>query len=134
MRRRSLLKIAHNWPTHMRPLSTRLPRFPHPLPIQLVHVAQWFHALSDIGRLVILEFLSQRDRFVSELRDVTGMPRATVIFHLKVLRESGVVREYRSGARKYYSIHAETLEDMVAVARTLGPRQHVGTCPLTCCR
>ena len=35
---------------------------PHPLPVQIAHIGQWYHAMSDLTRLSILEFLSQRER------------------------------------------------------------------------
>lgn len=134
MSRRSLLRTAKNLPKHWRPLRARLPRLPHPLPFQVAHVAQWFHALSDTTRLDIVELLSQRDRFVTELCRVTDAPQSSIAFHLKVLLDSGVVRSYRDGRRKYYGLREDTMEDLVTFARLLGPGKHVGTCPLTCCR
>jgi len=134
MRRRTLLRIAKKLPPRWRPIGPGLPRAPHPLPIQLAHVAQWFHAMSDTTRLHILEFLSQQDRFLTELRDLTDAPQSSIAFHLKVLRESGLVRAYRNGRRKYYGLHGETLEHMIAFTRKMGPGAHVGTCLLDCCR
>ena len=134
MRRRTLLRIAKKLGKPWKPIAPGLPPFPHPLPIQLAHAAQWFHAMSDIRRLLILEFLSQRDRCVTELRDLMDIPQSSVSFHLRVLRESGLVRESRDGRWRYFSIREETLGYMVALALKVGPRKHVGTCVLTCCR
>ena len=111
-----------------------LPRPPHPLPMDMARVAQWFHAASDITRLAMLEFLSQRERCVSELREVLGVPQSTASFHLKVLRESGLVRQRREGRWKYYSLRGETLNYMIAFTRIVSPGAHVGTCPLSCCQ
>src|SRR5712691_2294945 len=110
MRRRTLLRIAKQLPRQRQ----RLPHQPHPLAIEMAGVAQWFHAASDTTRLAILEFLSHQERCVSELQWVLGGPQSRVSYHLKVLRESGLVRERRDGRWKYYSLTGETLADMIA--------------------
>ena len=92
MHRRSLLQVAKKWP-RIRP---GWPIGTHPL-ARLAHVNQWFHAISDAKRLAILEFLSQRDRCVTELQQVLDAPQSTVSYHLKVLRESGLVSARRDG-------------------------------------
>ncbi|HEV2671482.1 MAG TPA: metalloregulator ArsR/SmtB family transcription factor [Gemmatimonadales bacterium] len=130
MRRSILLRIAHTWPRE-RP---GLPHLPHALDPQLARVAQWFHAASDTTRLGILEFLSQRDRSVSELLEFLGVPPSRVSFHLKVLMQSGLIRGYRDGRHRFYSLRGETLDLMLAFMRTIMPGAHQGTCPLSCCR
>jgi ArsR family transcriptional regulator len=133
MHRRSWLRVAKKLPPTWRPIPPGLPHLPHPLPLQLAHAAQWFHCLAECTRLYILEFLSQQDRSVTELEKLTGAPLSTVSFHLKVLRESGLIREYRDGRRRYYSLRADTMEHMMALIPLIGPGRHVGTCPLSCC-
>ena len=130
MRRRTLLRIAQQLP-RMRP---GLPHLPHPLPIEIVRVAQWFHAASDTTRLAILEFLSHQERCVGELHRVLGGPQSRVSFHLKVLRESGLVRERRDGRWKYYSLTGQTLAHMIAFMEMVSPGRHAGTCALGCCQ
>ena len=90
--------------------------------------------MSDLTRLAILEFLSQRERYVTELREILGAPQSTVSYHLKVLRESGLVYEQREGRRKYFGLRTDTLEFMSQFPVFIGPGKHVGTCPLTCCQ
>jgi len=130
VQRRTLLRIAKHLP-RSRP---GLPHLPHPLPIEMARVAQWFHAASDTTRLAILEFLSQRERCVNELQEVLDAPQSTISFHLKVLRQSGLVGERREGRSKYYRLRGETLDFMIAVIQIVSPGKHVGTCPLSCCR
>jgi len=129
MRRLWLLRMAKHWPK-IRP---GLPPLPHALHLEMAHVAQWFHAASDTTRLSILEFLSQRDRSVGELSQIVSAPQSTISYHLKVLKESGLVDESRAGRHRYYSLRGETLDNMIAFTRTVGPGTHRGTCPLTCC-
>lgn len=130
MRRRTLFRIAQKAPG----LRPGLPRLPHPLPIDSVRVAQWFHALSDTTRLAILEFLSQRERCVSELQQMLGAPQSSLSFHLKVLQTSGVIQAHRSGRWKYYGIRRETLHFLIAFIQVVMPGKHAGTCALSCCQ
>lgn len=110
------------------------PVWPHALPDHMAHIGQWYHAISDLTRLSILEFLSQRERFVTELQQILDVPQSTISYHLKVLRESGLVRAHREGRRKYFGLRVDTLEYMSQFPRVIGPGKHVGICPLTCCR
>jgi ArsR family transcriptional regulator, arsenate/arsenite/antimonite-responsive transcriptional repressor len=130
MTRRTLLRIAKKMP-RCRP---GLPHLPHALPVEMAHVAQWFHAASDVTRLAILELLAQRDRCVTELREILGAPQSSVSFHLKVLRESGLVRAYRERQWKYYGLRGETLDHMIAFTHIVSPTKHRGTCALSCCQ
>ncbi len=128
--RRALLRNAKKWP-RIRP---DVPQGPHPLPVQLAHVAQWFHAASDTTRLAILECLAQRERSVTEIQQMLDAPQSNVSFHLKVLRESGLVREHREGRWKYFGLEGQTLQYMIEFTHKVGPEAHRGTCPLVCCR
>lgn len=130
MSRRALLRMAKKWPR----CRTGLPHLPHALPFEMAHVGQWFHAASDITRLHILELLSQRERSVSEIQEILDAPQSSVSFHLRVLRDSGLVQEHRDGRRKYYGLRGETLEHMIAFTRIVAPGMHKGTCPLACCQ
>jgi ArsR family transcriptional regulator len=128
--RRALLRIAKKWPR----CRTGLPRLPHALPFEMAHVAQWFHAASDISRLYILELLAQRERCVAEIQEILGAAQSSVSFHLRVLRESGLVQARRHGRRKYYGLRGDILDCMIGFTRIVGPGMHKGTCPLSCCR
>jgi len=130
MRRRRLFLLA----TRLGRAGPGFRRRPHVLSLDRAHVAQWFHTLSDTTRLGILEFLSQRDRSVSELTEILDAPQSTISFHLKVLKEAGVVSEHRDGRWRYFSLRGDTLEHMVAFVGTVSPGAHRGTCALTCCR
>jgi ArsR family transcriptional regulator, arsenate/arsenite/antimonite-responsive transcriptional repressor len=130
MQRRTLLRIAKKLPR----IGPGWPIYPHPLPIQMAHVNQWFHAISESTRTAILTLLSQRERYVSEIQRILGAPQSSVSYHLKVLRESGLVHARRVGRRRYFALQPETLESMTTFSRVVGPGKHVGTCPLTCCQ
>jgi|SRR5687768_18248230 len=130
MRRRRLFLLA----TRLGRAGPGFRRATHALSLDRAHVAQWFHALSDTTRLAILGFLAQRSRSVSELAGILDVPQSSVSFHLKVLREAGVVSERRDGRWRYFSTRGDTLVHVVAFIRTVSPEAHRGTCPLTCCQ
>lgn len=128
--RRWWLKVARGNP-RIRP---GWPTSPHALPTHLAHVGQWYHAMSDLRRLSILQLLSQRERYVTEIQEILGDTQSLVSYHLKVLRDAGLVYEQRVGRRKYFGLRTDTLEYMAQFPHVIGPGKHVGTCPLTCCQ
>jgi ArsR family transcriptional regulator len=73
-------------------------------------LAQCGHALSDETRLRILERLSAGERCVCELTAALGAGQSRLSFHLRTLKEAGLVRDRRDGRWMYYSV------DPVAVA------------------
>ncbi len=75
-------------------------------------VAQAFHALSDETRLNILQRLQAGEQCVCDLTDAFQTGQSRLSFHLKVLKEAGLVRDRPEGRWMYYSVNAEALEDL----------------------
>lgn len=69
-----------------------------------------FEALSDPQRRTILQLLGERPRAVGELADELPVSRPAVSFHLRLLKDAGLVEERRQGTRRIYSLRAEGLE------------------------
>ncbi|MBD2255660.1 ArsR/SmtB family transcription factor [Nostoc parmelioides] len=63
-----------------------------------------FHALSDPLRLQVLELLREQELCVSDLWKALGLPQSQVSFHLKILREVGLVSSRQKGRLIYYSL------------------------------
>src|SRR2546428_1428492 len=59
--------------------------------------ARWFHALSDQTRLEIVRLLSHGERCVCELQDVLDAAQSRLSFHLKTLKDAGLVTDRRGG-------------------------------------
>ena len=76
-------------------------------------------ALSDETRLRILERLSAGERCVCELTGALGSAQSRLSFHLKVLREAGLVTARREGRWMYYALDPEALADHRALVRRL---------------
>ncbi len=84
---------------------------------------QLFHALSDETRLGILEMLRDGERCVCDLQADLDAAQSRLSFHLRVLREAGLVTDRREGRWSYYSIAPEALAEVHDLAVALQPRK-----------
>ncbi|HEX7172208.1 MAG TPA: metalloregulator ArsR/SmtB family transcription factor [Candidatus Limnocylindria bacterium] len=75
-----------------------------------------FEALGDPRRRAILTLLGDGPRAVGQLADALPISRPAVSFHLRLLREAGMVEEERRGTRRIYRLREQGIE---AVARYL---------------
>lgn len=66
-----------------------------------------FEALGDPQRRAILALLGERPRSVGELADELPVSRPAVSWHLRLLREAGLVEEERIGTRRIYALREE---------------------------
>ena len=66
-----------------------------------------FEAMSDRTRRNILEILKRGPRSVGELADALPVTQPAVSQHLKVLRETGLVRVERDGVRRIHHLRPE---------------------------
>lgn len=96
-------------------------------------VARWFHALSDETRLQIVEMLSHGERCVCELQDVLDAAQSRLSFHLKVLKDAGLVTDRKEGRWMYYSANRDALDRIAAFAQAVKPGKHAGSCSRACC-
>ena len=78
----------------------------------LVRAAQLFHALSDATRLGILEMLRDGERCVCDLQSDLDAAQSRLSFHLRVLREAGLVTDRKEGRWSYYTIVPEALAEI----------------------
>jgi ArsR family transcriptional regulator, arsenate/arsenite/antimonite-responsive transcriptional repressor len=75
--------------------------------IDLERAGVLFHALSDRTRLTILQRLRFGERCVCDLTDALDAAQSRLSFHLKVLKEAGLVNDRREGRWTYYTINRE---------------------------
>jgi ArsR family transcriptional regulator len=95
--------------------------------------ARWFHALSDETRLEIVALLSHGERCVCELQDVLHAAQSRLSFHLKTLKDAGLVTDRRDGRWIYYSLNRVALDDVAVFAQAVKPGKHAGSCARACC-
>jgi len=87
-----------------------------------------FHALSDETRLEIMERLKHGEQCVCDLTDALKAGQSRLSFHLKVLKDAGLITDRPDGRWIYYSLNAEALEELVEVVQSLqGSRPRVGS-------
>ena len=88
-------------------------------PLPAGRVARLFHALSDYNRLRILEQLLGGERCVCDLTGAMDAGQSLLSFHLKTLKEAGLVRDRRVGRWAYYSLAPEAFEEVQELAAAL---------------
>jgi ArsR family transcriptional regulator len=93
----------------------------------------WFHALSDPTRLQIVEMLSHGERCVCELQDVLDAAQSRLSFHLRVLKDAGLVTDRREGRWIHYALDRDALDGIAAFAQAVRPGKHAGSCRAACC-
>jgi len=87
-----------------------------------------FHALSDETRLEILERLKDGEQCVCDLTDALKTGQSRLSFHLKVLKDVGLITDRPEGRWTYYSLNAEVLEELIEMIQSLqGSRSRVGS-------
>lgn len=83
--------------------------------------AQLFHALSDETRVAILDMLRDGERCVCDLQTDLEAAQSRLSFHLKVLRDAGLVTDRKEGRWSYYSITPQALAEVHDLAVALQP-------------
>jgi ArsR family transcriptional regulator len=73
-------------------------------PLDRAQASRLFHALSDETRLCILEKLRGGEQCVCDLQDDLDAAQSRLSFHLRVLKEAGLVTDRKDGRWSYYCI------------------------------
>ena len=79
---------------------------------KLSGVARIFHALSDETRVQIIEQLKEGEQCVCDMTDAFKTGQSRLSFHLKVLKDAGLVIDRPEGRWVYYSLNADVVEDL----------------------
>lgn len=78
--------------------------------MQTVEMTRIFHALSDDTRLEIVRRLSSGEKCVCDLQDLLDAAQSRLSYHLKTLKEAGIVTDRKQGRWVYYTLAAEPFE------------------------
>ena len=88
-------------------------------------IASSFHALSEPLRVQVVELLRTQELCVCDLCEHLGITGTSKLsFHLKILREAGLVRSRQEGRWIYYSLNLPqfvVLEQYLADFRRTSP-------------
>jgi len=75
--------------------------------------AKIFKALADPVRLSILDFLRDGEKCVCEIIPHVALIQPVVSRHLKILKDSGLVRDRKDGNRRLYSITDSKISQII---------------------
>jgi DNA-binding transcriptional ArsR family regulator len=91
----------------------------HANPKSIEIQAKLFRGFSDPSRLMILEFLRDGARTVSEIVTATGLSQSNVSNHLGCLRDCGLVSAEQQGRFVHYALSDERVCQLLELADSL---------------
>ena len=69
-------------------------------------------SLSDPIRINILELMMNGEICVCDIVKVTGLSQSKISYHIKILKDSGLVSDRQEGRWVYYKLDLEVLSDI----------------------
>ena len=106
------------------PVSTRISR---------PRLAALAHALSDETRIELVQRLRRGERCVCDLMTDTGAAQSRLSFHLRVLKEAGLVTDRKEGRWSFYSLEPEAVEMLHDLVVGLRPKRGLPVVTEKCC-
>lgn len=101
--------------------------------LDLNRATQLFHALSDGTRLSILQRLRMGERCVCDLTDALDAAQSRLSFHLKVLKEAGLVTDRREGRWMYYTLDTDALAEAAEAVEIMASAPSASERRAGCC-
>ena len=101
--------------------------------VPVARLERVFHALSDEKRLRILEILQGGECCVCDLAGALDIRQSLLSFHLRTLRDAGLVTDRREGRWVHYAVNEEALREVKDYVSGMirSARRGMG---LQCCR
>jgi ArsR family transcriptional regulator len=90
-----------------------------------------FQALSDTTRVQIVDLLRRGERCVCELTADLDVSQSLLSFHLRVLKDAGLVTDRREGRWAYYALNRDAfaqLEEFVGGLPTVKLSTNLARC------
>jgi ArsR family transcriptional regulator len=101
--------------------------------LDTAQASRWFHALSDETRLEVVERLLGGERCVCELTDDLDAAQSRLSFHLKTLKDAGLVTDRREGRWVYYTLNRDTLGEIEMLLGSLRKATRAARKSNSCC-
>jgi ArsR family transcriptional regulator, arsenate/arsenite/antimonite-responsive transcriptional repressor len=89
-------------------------------------VAQLCHALSDETRLQILDLLAEGEQCVCDLTEALKAGQSRLSFHLKTLKDAGLLTDRRDGRWVYYALNQEAIGELDEMVKSLKAGARLG--------
>lgn len=80
-----------------------------------------FHALSDETRLEIVAMLRRGECCVCDLSAALDAAQSRLSFHLKVLKDAGIVRDRKDGRWVHYELDRDAFEEIEELVAAMKP-------------
>ena len=84
--------------------------------------ARLFHALSDEIRLEVIELLREGERCVCDLTEALDIAQPRLSWHLKALKDAGLLSDRREGRWIYYTLERDAIEEAETLLAGFKPR------------
>jgi ArsR family transcriptional regulator, arsenate/arsenite/antimonite-responsive transcriptional repressor len=94
--------------------------------LDLSRAARLFHALSDETRLGIVEVLREGEWCVCDLQAAFEAAQSRLSYHLKVLKEAGLVTDRKEGRWSHYSLMPDAFAEAHDFVRALATGRWAG--------
>jgi ArsR family transcriptional regulator, arsenate/arsenite/antimonite-responsive transcriptional repressor len=91
-----------------------------------------FHALSDPLRLQVLEQLRSGEQCVCDLCEVLAVPQSKLSFHLKTLKDAGLIEGRQQGRWMYYRLNLPQFEVLAQFLTAFQAQAIAANCCKTC--
>ncbi len=98
----------------------------------LESLSRLFKLLNDPNRLKILFAIGKEMKSVSEIMNETSLPQTLVSFHLRPLRENGILSTERKGAFIYYGLAEPLLIEVLTSLCGASPKRMKGEFHFIC--
>jgi ArsR family transcriptional regulator len=93
-----------------------------------------FHALSDETRLAIVRKLRNGEQCVCHLTDMLDAEQSRLSFHLRVLKNAGLVHDRREGRWIHYHLNRDVFGELESLIGDLTPSSRKLTVrEVSCC-
>ena len=90
--------------------------------LDIPRIAQLCNALADEARVEIVSRLLDGEKCVCDLSDALETGQSRLSYHLKVLKDAGLVTDRREGRWSYYTLARDAFVEAEALLSILRPR------------
>lgn len=85
--------------------------------------AELFHALSDETRIELIRLLRKGERCVCDLTGALDAAQSRLSFHLKVLKDAGIVSDRKQGRWVHYALNEGAFAEAHSLLTGLEPQE-----------
>lgn len=90
--------------------------------LDIPRIAQLCNALADEARVEIIARLLEGEKCVCDLTDALATGQSRLSYHLRVLKDAGLVSDRREGRWAYYTLERDAFVEVEGLLASLRPR------------